>query len=424
MVNVRPYAKDKTRWEVDIAFRWPSGTAFRLRVKATVESKSAALREGLKREAYLLTQGEAARPRRKREAPAPAPKVVPTLEVFQDRYLAFIKEEGHKASARESQATILRLHLIPSLGPLRLDEITSAKVADLHAALEGKARRTRKNVLQCLRSTLKAAEALEVIASQPCKRWPKLKVASDEDTDEAGFYEPDDYAALVAAAAKIDVQTLLVVLLGGQAGLRRGEMLALRLTDVRNGVLKVERNDFNGVIDTPKSGHGRKIPLTHALQAALTANAHLRGPLVLCRDDGSPRTKDEIARMLHRAQRRANLAPTGLHLLRHSFLSHLAMRGASPKAIQKLAGHSSLTITTRYLHLSPDADAAAIALLNPPKAPDVAGEGHGEARRDRPKVAKPFGALRSSDPRAWRPRRSPSPSGPALRGSCPRPRRP
>jgi integrase len=53
-----------------------------------------------------------------------------------------------------------------------------------------------------------------------------------------------------------------------------------------------------------------------------------------------------------------------LHKLRHTFCSHLAMRGAPPKAIQELAGHENLMTTLRYMHLSPAARRGAIDLLN------------------------------------------------------------
>ena len=58
-----------------------------------------------------------------------------------------------------------------------------------------------------------------------------------------GFYEFEDYARLVDAAARIGTRELLVVLLGGDAGLRRGEMMALRWTDVdlRRGQLRIEQ---------------------------------------------------------------------------------------------------------------------------------------------------------------------------------------
>ncbi len=54
----------------------------------------------------------------------------------------------------------------------------------------------------------------------------------------------------------------------------------------------------------------------------------------------------------------------GTHVLRHTFCSHLAMRGAAPKAIQELAGHSTLSMTMRYMHLAPIALRQAIELLD------------------------------------------------------------
>jgi integrase len=47
-----------------------------------------------------------------------------------------------------------------------------------------------------------------------------------------------------------------------------------------------------------------------------------------------------------------------VHILRHTFCSHLAMRGAAPKAIQDLAGHQHLSTTMRYMHLSPSEPSA------------------------------------------------------------------
>jgi integrase len=73
-----------------------------------------------------------------------------------------------------------------------------------------------------------------------------------------------------------------------------------------------------------------------------------------------------------RAERRAGLEKLGVHmLLRHTFCSHLAMRGAPARAIQELAGHQDLTTTQRYMHLSPAAIENAIRLLDQP-APGTA----------------------------------------------------
>jgi integrase len=56
--------------------------------------------------------------------------------------------------------------------------------------------------------------------------------------------------------------------------------------------------------------------------------------------------------------------------LRHTFCSHLAMRGAPPRAIQELAGHRELGMTQRYMHLSPAALDSAIRLLDQPGPPE------------------------------------------------------
>src|SRR5512137_1674738 len=54
------------------------------------------------------------------------------------------------------------------------------------------------------------------------------------------------------------------------------------------------------------------------------------------------------------------------HILRHTFCSHLAMRGAPARAIQELAGHQDLSTTQRYMHLSPAAIESAVRLLEEP----------------------------------------------------------
>jgi site-specific recombinase XerD len=73
-----------------------------------------------------------------------------------------------------------------------------------------------------------------------------------------------------------------------------------------------------------------------------------------------------------KAQRRAGLrvvdgrALGEMHILRHTFCSRLAMRGATVKSIQELAGHQHLSTTQRYMHLSPAARESAIRLLDAP----------------------------------------------------------
>ena len=115
--------------------------------------------------------------------------------------------------------------------------------------------------------------------------------------------------------------------------------------------------------------------MTDALAAALQGYRHLRGERVLYQDNGRVPQAHDLREWIEVAQKRAVLpyATGALHILRHTFCSHLAMRGAPAKAIQELAGHENLTTTMRYMHLSPAARTNAIGLLNRRPADDAAG---------------------------------------------------
>ncbi len=124
--------------------------------------------------------------------------------------------------------------------------------------------------------------------------------------------------------------------------------------------------------------------MTARLQGTLQTLRHLRGRRVLCETDGSPLTQKVVQNLVRRASRRANLARQGVHILRHSFCSHLAMQGGPVRAIQVLAGHANLATTQRYMHLSPAAIDATIRLLegqkNAPRFGDIVETGGGGSR--------------------------------------------
>jgi site-specific recombinase XerD len=82
-----------------------------------------------------------------------------------------------------------------------------------------------------------------------------------------------------------------------------------------------------------------------------------------------PLTRQIVHTRAKRAARKAGLMHGGVHILRHTFCSHLAMRGAPARAIQELAGHIDLSMTQRYMHLSPAALDSAIRLLEQPAGP-------------------------------------------------------
>jgi integrase len=191
-----------------------------------------------------------------------------------------------------------------------------------------------------------------------------------------GFYDFDEYEQLVEAAKTLDPNTYLVALLGGDAGLRCGEIIGLEWKDVDLGKrqLCIQRSEWRGHVTLPKSGRLRHVPLTTRLAAALREHRHLRSDRVLCLPDGAALTQDMVGDHVRRAAKRARIGVAGVHRLRHTFCSHLAMRGAPARAIQELAGHQDLVTTQRYMHLSPAAIENAIRLLEQPR-PRAIGRG-------------------------------------------------
>ena len=160
------------------------------------------------------------------------------------------------------------------------------------------------------------------------------------------------------------------MLLGGEAGLRCGEMMALEWSDVDfvKRQVCVQRSDWKGHVTATKGGRLRYIPLRLRLAAALREHRHLRGARVLCQPTAQrSRRRSPGPRSSDRSGRRAQLAKSGVHRLRHTFCPHLAMRGAPARAIQELAGHMDLATTQRYMHLSPAAVEGAIRLLDQTK---------------------------------------------------------
>lgn len=91
----------------------------------------------------------------------------------------------------------------------------------------------------------------------------------------------------------------------------------------------------------------------------------------ICRPTGKTLIQQEVQRRVLRAERLDNLDYIGVHALRHTFCSHLAMRGAPAKAIQELAGHPELITTQRYMHFSPAVLESAIRLLEGSPAASV-----------------------------------------------------
>jgi integrase len=232
-------------WEVDLALRLPDGTPIRERVKAPVSGKSAALRWAQEREGQILAQ----KGRRPKEA-----RQVPTLAEFKPRFIeGHVKANRLKPSSAEAYESVYRTHLVPSFGSLRLDAIGDELVQRFKGELvdDGMANKSINNILTALSVTLKRAVDWKVLDAMPCRirllKWDKGEVA---------FYDFSEYRRRGAAAAPLEAPGEIRGLVGGDAGLRRGEAIGLEWTDVdlRRRTMRVQRSSWNGHVTCRRAG--------------------------------------------------------------------------------------------------------------------------------------------------------------------------
>ncbi len=177
------------------------------------------------------------------------------------------------------------------------------------------------------------------------------------------YYSPEEIEALARA---LDSQDAELIRLAAYAGLRMGELLALRWRDVdfSGHALTIGRAMSAGVESSTKSGHVRRVPLPDQAAAALerlSRRQDFTGPdeLVFCNAFGRALDGSALRRRFKLARDRAGLRPLRFHDLRHTYGSLLAAAGVDLVTIQAAMGHSALATTSRYLHARPATDQAA-----------------------------------------------------------------
>jgi len=207
---------------------------------------------------------------------------------------------------------------------------------------------------------LRTAQQWEIIERVP-KIRPLKTAAPDFD-----FLSDDDADRLCAAARSDGPPWSTMILTALRTGLRIGELRGLRWRDadiVAGRIVVRVAADELGALHPPKSGKPREVPLGDDVLAALKGHRHLRTH-VFDNADGSILTVGQCRKAMDRIWKRAGLRQLGWHVLRHTFASHLVMRGATLKAVQELGGWASMSMVLRYAHLSADARRDAVRLLD------------------------------------------------------------
>ena len=167
--------------------------------------------------------------------------------------------------------------------------------------------------------------------------------------------DPGEVDALTAALRTHRDRAMVAAMVLG--GLRRCEVLSLRLGDLRFG----ERRVF---IAEGKGGHQRLIPVSPRFFAEVSAYLDAERPAPAGTDRvftvlkgprrGMPLSADGLDEILDGARQRAGLEHATCHQLRHTCLTQLRKAGMTLEAVQAQAGHASIESTRIYLHLGDD----------------------------------------------------------------------
>lgn len=340
------------RWRYRTVITLPDGR--KIRISGSAPS-SINTREAAKR-------AERAHVERTLNPPPPPRKEVPTFGNFVDQRWWPVDPAARKnrPTTRREKEIHLRVHLKPAFESVPLDQI-EGEVADRFFAKlskDGLSAKSMKNIRATLRRILACAARWKVIPAVP--DLPDVKVP-DPKWD---FYLPDESENLVAATRSPEERAVLLFAL--RTGARAGEQIALECGDLdwHNRQVIFRRSSTRGEVGPTKSGKERKVPMTAALEKALRAIKHLRGPLVFCNHDGRPMTLWQLHERLWGAARRAGLRRIRWNDLRHTFASQLVMAGVPLRQVQDWMGHSTITMTMRYSHLAPGSGADLIRALD------------------------------------------------------------
>ncbi len=278
--------------------------------------------------------------------------------------------DPYKPSAIRAYRAALELHVRPELGAMRLSDVQRRHVQRLADRLvgDGLSPSSVRNALMPLRVIFRRALRDGLVAVNPCDRVDLPVNRGRRDRIVAAEHAAELLETLESPRDRAVWATALY------AGLRRGELMALRWSDVdlAGGVLHVQRSYDPKAREyvEPKSRSGRRrVPIAGALHDALVEHRHERaddspGELAFG-DDGRPFAYEPLLDRARDAWARAELEPVGLHGARHTAASLMIAAGVNVKALSEFLGHASITITLdRYGHLLPGSLAEATALLD------------------------------------------------------------
>lgn len=312
-----------------------------------------------------------------------------TVGEYLEEWLEGYARSACRPNTFDRYAGLIRGHIIPALGRIRLDQLTPLDLTRFYSEkreqgrLDGQAGglspRTIRYLHATLHESLRHAVQWGLVTRNVADavRPPKLErheMATWGSTDVERFL-----------SESMGSRYHLIFKLALYTGLRRGELLGLRWSDLNldRHELTVRQTliDRNGKLEFghPKSHRSRRpVEFTSALSAELRehrARQHterLRAgsmwqhyDLVFATPLGGPVQPSNLARAFRAITRAAGLPPIRFHDLRHTHATLLFAAGAHPKVVAERLGHGSITLTLdTYSHVMPGMQRDAVDRLD------------------------------------------------------------
>jgi integrase len=278
---------------------------------------------------------------------------------------------GSRRTMLGSLAIVSALLGVPD--PLRLAwaNLRHQHTAAIRSALaERYAPATANKVLSALRGVLREAWELELMTAEEYQRAAAVKSIPGQRLPAGRALTPGEITAMLTVCANDTTPAgardaaLIAVLYG--AGLRRAEVAALDLADFQGDMVVVREG---------KGNKSREVPLppgaVDALADWLAVRGEVPGRLFLPirksgQIDQQPITTQAVYNVLAKRAAQAGVKALSPHDFRRTFVSDLLDAGADIATVQKLAGHSSVSTTTRYDRRDDAAKRKAVKLLHIP----------------------------------------------------------
>jgi integrase len=271
-----------------------------------------------------------------------------TVEEWAPIWLA--SKAGLKMRSESSYESLWRTVVKPRWGTVRLDRVTYADVvrwvSDLVASGMSASRISQS--LLVLKQVLDAA----VLDGRLVRNVAKPVKPPRPEASEPKFLTHAQVAALARECAIAGEQYRLFVLVASYCGLRWSEMRALRVRriDLLRARIEVAEAIPDQVLkpEVPKNHKRRSVPIPRFIVADLVPflASKSAGDLVFTNSAGGMLDNTNFRRHVYGpAVRALGLEPLNVHALRHTTASLAVSAGANVKAVQRLLGHESASVT-------------------------------------------------------------------------------